>query len=112
MKIKCRGCAGSRKRMGMGGMVKDCDVCNKTGWVEKEVLEPTPVLDEYEPIPLDEEVSEIIDTVENAQFSLPKFEVEVVSSCAMEDIFPGIGDASEEFTEKLDAKKKGRPKKK
>lgn len=50
MKVKCRRCGGSKKYLGMGSMVKDCDVCDKTGWIEKEVLEIVPELDIYETV--------------------------------------------------------------
>lgn len=34
MKSRCHDCNGKRKVLGLGGMIKDCLTCNRTGWID------------------------------------------------------------------------------
>lgn len=32
--IRCDGCQGRKRKLGMGGMIMKCDECNGIGWIE------------------------------------------------------------------------------
>ena len=32
--VRCDSCSGTKRIMGMGGMMKPCPVCNAVGWVD------------------------------------------------------------------------------
>lgn len=41
MALRCEACAGRRKVLGMGGMVKTCDACGGTGWQVSGLCAPS-----------------------------------------------------------------------
>ncbi len=54
-KVKCATCKGTKKRLGMGGIIKDCAICAATGFVEvqeaaQEVV-VTPKVDHIPDVP-------------------------------------------------------------
>jgi hypothetical protein len=111
MKVRCRICGGSKKRQGMGMMVKDCDVCDEKGYVEKVVLETVPELDVYEAIADESEVASMADVVEASTDDAFAVVESSEDTCTLEDIFPGVTEGAKEFTDGFTGKKKGRPKK-
>lgn len=107
MKVKCRVCYGSKKRLGMGSIVKDCDICDKTGWIEKEVEEIVPQLDIYETVE-DKEVELATEVVETTEM-LKEFAEELKSDETCNPF--EVAQDTEKFIDDFSPKKKGRPKK-
>lgn len=51
-KVRCQRCRGQKKYAGIGGVMKDCEVCDSTGFIERELkIVPQPVVQESVQVP-------------------------------------------------------------
>ena len=87
-RVRCFRCRGQKKYIGMGGIERDCEVCDATGTVKKISLKPAaPVaeVEHVEPVAA-AEVIEVIEVIETIASIEPNSVVDVQSEVQIQAI--------------------------